>query len=190
MEVATSLDEIITETQPIFKKRGAKKSTAVRKRPTTPPPADPDSSGYSSVSDDGEERQVKRQRRTAAVTATSTSASNSKPQDLQATKFAGDRSSQIETSNDATKQSNWFDSDKMDSKNLLGTTRAHPSRETSEPSSDGTYKGASAYQSFIPKNPNAPSRTVGPVKAPTNIRTITVTDFAPDVCKDYKQTGL
>jgi RING finger protein 113A len=28
------------------------------------------------------------------------------------------------------------------------------------------------------------------VKAPTNIRTITVTDFAPDVCKDYKQTGF
>jgi len=30
---------------------------------------------------------------------------------------------------------------------------------------------------------------VGPVKASTNVRTITVTDFAPDVCKDYKQTG-
>ena len=28
------------------------------------------------------------------------------------------------------------------------------------------------------------------MKAPTNIRTITVTDFAPDVCKDYKQTGF
>jgi len=31
---------------------------------------------------------------------------------------------------------------------------------------------------------------VGPVKAPTNVRMITVTDFAPDVCKDYKQTGF
>ena len=28
------------------------------------------------------------------------------------------------------------------------------------------------------------------IKAPTNIRTITVTDFAPDVCKDYKTTGF
>jgi len=31
---------------------------------------------------------------------------------------------------------------------------------------------------------------MGPVKGPSNIRTITVTDFAPDVCKDYKQTGF
>lgn len=36
----------------------------------------------------------------------------------------------------------------------------------------------------------APVKSFGPVKAPTNVRTITVTDFAPDVCKDYKQTGF
>lgn len=35
-----------------------------------------------------------------------------------------------------------------------------------------------------------PARSVGPVKASSNVRTITVTDFAPDVCKDYKQTGF
>ncbi|KAL8897856.1 MAG: hypothetical protein Q9207_006992 [Kuettlingeria erythrocarpa] len=34
------------------------------------------------------------------------------------------------------------------------------------------------------------TRNFGPVKAPANVRTITVTDFAPDVCKDYKQTGF
>lgn len=28
------------------------------------------------------------------------------------------------------------------------------------------------------------------MKAPSNIRTITITDYAPDVCKDYKQTGF
>jgi RING finger protein 113A len=39
-----------------------------------------------------------------------------------------------------------------------------------------------------PKVP--PARSVGPVKASSNVRTITVTDFAPDVCKDYKQTGF
>lgn len=31
---------------------------------------------------------------------------------------------------------------------------------------------------------------IGPQKAPANVRTITVTDFSPDVCKDYKQTGF
>ncbi|RVD84614.1 uncharacterized protein DFL_006354 [Arthrobotrys flagrans] len=31
---------------------------------------------------------------------------------------------------------------------------------------------------------------MGPVKAPTNIRQVVTVDFAPDVCKDYKQTGF
>jgi len=31
---------------------------------------------------------------------------------------------------------------------------------------------------------------MGPVKAPTNVRQIVTVDFAPDVCKDYKQTGF
>jgi RING finger protein 113A len=35
-----------------------------------------------------------------------------------------------------------------------------------------------------------PSGQVGPAKAPTNVRMVTTTDFAPDVCKDYKQTGF
>lgn len=30
---------------------------------------------------------------------------------------------------------------------------------------------------------------IGPTKDSTNVRTTTVTDFAPDVCKDYKTTG-
>ncbi|KAL8647602.1 MAG: hypothetical protein Q9210_005461, partial [Variospora velana] len=35
------------------------------------------------------------------------------------------------------------------------------------------------------------ARSFGPTKAnPANVRAITVTDFAPDVCKDYKQTGF
>lgn len=126
------------------------------------------------------------------VTAASNTATKQTTEDLEATKFAADRSSQIQSTNDATKQSNWFDEgskDRFAAKDLLGTTRALPAAG-GEVESDGTYKGTSNYQSFIQKNPNAPSKTVGPVKAPTNIRTITVTDFAPDVCKDYKQTGF
>ena len=99
------------------------------------------------------------------------------------------------TGNDGTYKgpSNWYDEKgALNPKSLLGTTRARPSTtaDATATGNDGTYKGASAYQSFIAKNPDAPSRAVGPVKAPTNIRTITVTDFAPDVCKDYKQTGF
>ncbi|KAL8852662.1 MAG: hypothetical protein Q9221_002422 [Calogaya cf. arnoldii] len=190
MEVANPAQPT-TDDQPLFKKRTAKKASNVRKRPATPPPADSDSSGYSSTSGDEGGSRVKRRRKTAAVAATSSTLSKPTSTDLSATKFAGDRSSQIESTNDATKQSNWFDENETATKNLLGTTRARPSQDggaAAEPTD--TYKGQSSYQSFIQKNPNAPNRTVGPVKAATNIRTITVTDFAPDVCKDYKQTGF
>lgn len=185
-DLAVEAPEVV---QPLFKKRGAKKAN-LRKRPATPPSAS-DASDYSS-SDDEQGRRIKRRRKTAGVTASSGAAAKSTTEDLEATKFAADRSALIESTNDATKQSNWFDEngkDELSAKSLLGTTRPRPDADT-EAERDGTYKGASSYQSFIQKNPNAPSRQLGPVKAPTNIRTITVTDFAPDVCKDYKQTGF
>ncbi|KAL8804344.1 MAG: hypothetical protein Q9182_002626 [Xanthomendoza sp. 2 TL-2023] len=185
-----------SDDQTLFKKRTAKKSSNLRKRPATPPPADSDSSsGYSSDSGPEDGPRLKRRRKTAVLTATSNLPSKPAPTDLSATKFLGDRSSHIESTNDATKQSNWFDEPETQThsaKTLLGTTRPHPSNpSTKPPEPDGTYHGTSSYQTFTPTNPNAPSRkTLGPVKAPTNIRTITVTDFAPDVCKDYKQTGF
>ncbi|MCJ1245906.1 RNA-splicing factor [Trapelia coarctata] len=174
--------------QPLFKKRGIKKST-IRKRPSPPPSDHSDSSQYSS-SDDGEGHRIKRRRKIVGVATASDTRGKAARDDLEAPKFAADRSAHIESINDATKQSNWSDEAKngdMTPQNLLGTTRPKPG---DEPQPDGTYKGSSNYQSFIQKNPNAPSKQVGPIKAPTNIRTITVTDFAPDVCKDYKQTGF
>lgn len=159
----------------VFKKR-AGKSDSNRKRKATPPP-DSDSE-YSS--DEGGVRVKKRNR--GGIHAAATSA---RSDDLsKSTAFAGDRSAQITNLDDATKQSNWFDSDaaaKQDTK--------QPSAGNTTTSTD-SYKGSAGYQSFIRKNPDGPKRSVGPVKGPSSIRTITVTDFAPDVCKDYKQTGF
>ena len=174
----------------VFKKRGAKGKANLRKRPATPPPAasDSDSDNYSSSEDEAGQR-VKRRRKNAVVTVTSKGGTGS-DRDLVATKFTADRSAPITSANDATKQSNWFydeAKDAMSTKNLLGSTRALAKGEQQP---DGTYKGLANQTSFIQKNPDAPQRKVGPIKAPTNIRTITVTDFAPDVCKDYKQTGF
>lgn len=185
---------ISSEPSSLFKKRTSKK-TAIRKRPATPHPSSSDSD-YSSCDED--QRKVKRQRKNGVVTTvTSTRAAKQPSGDLETTKFTADRSGQIESTNDATKQSNWFDeksttreNDTLGAKALLGTTRARPGTAPVTADNDGTYKGNSKYSTFIAKNPNAPTRQVGPLKAPTNIRTITVTDFAPDVCKDYKQTGF
>ncbi|KAK1826503.1 hypothetical protein QBC39DRAFT_293071 [Podospora conica] len=182
----------------IFKKRGAKSKANLRKRPATPPPAsDSDDSDAFSSSEDESGHRIKRRKKTApsaAVTASSrTDAAARHGVDeaiARETIFEADRTSAAALDSarrDATKGAEWFDDDpKLDAKGLLGSTRALPS--ASAP--DGTYKGLRNQTSYIQRNPDAPNRAVGPVKAPTNIRTITITDMAPDVCKDYKQTGF
>lgn len=58
--------------------------------------------------------------------------------------------------------------------------------------SDNLYRGTSQYATYTEKRDDGSSakfKTKGPIKAPTNVRTITVVDYQPDVCKDYKETG-
>lgn len=174
-----------------FKKRSAKAKANFRKKPETPPPASDSDSGFTS-DEDGEGHKVKRRRKNVAVTASSAADTNNRKAAAES-QSAPDTAAAIApiNNNDATKQSNWYDED-LSAKNLLGSTRSKPgSSSNNGPSGpDGTYKGAANYQSFIQKNPDAPSKQFGPIKAPTNVRTITVMDYAPDVCKDWKQTGF
>lgn len=175
-----------TAAEPVatFKKRGAKAKANIRKREATPPAAnDSDSSGYSSSEDEAGHR-VKRRKKTAAVVAASSKNNKTTDSDWGVGPAEVDRSIPITDSNDATKQSNWYEKEDSTSK----ASKAKPTDvDRLEP--DGTYRGLANQTSYIEKNPDRQSKTVGPVKAPTNIRTITVTDFAPDVCKDYKNTG-
>ncbi|KAI0190845.1 hypothetical protein F4808DRAFT_398752 [Astrocystis sublimbata] len=175
----------------VFKKRSVKGKANIRKRPATPPPAnsDSDDDDYTSSEDEAGQR-VKRRKKNAVVTASSkNNKTSSGANEHSAIVFEADRSVPITSTNDATKQTNWYDEDA----NLLGKTRAMAKPKSSaggEGAPDGTYKGLASQTTFIQKNPNAPDRKVGPIKAATNIRTVTTTDFAPDVCKDYKQTGF
>ena len=176
----------------IFKKRGAKGKANLRKRPATPPPAnDSDDSDFSSSEDEAGQRIKRRKRNVGAVVASSKDNAARQRGDLSATIFEADRNASLDTGKrEATKQSNWYDEDAdgaLSSRNLLGSTRAMPNKPSSSSTSEpnGTYKGLANQASYIPRNPDAPARkTVGPIKAPTNIRTITITDMAPDVCKD------
>lgn len=171
----------VAEPVAMFKKRGAKAKANIRKREATPPPASDSDSDYSSSEDEAGHR-VKRRKRNAAVVAASSKNTTSKPDDWHVGPAEVDRSMPITDSNDATKQSNWYEKDGK------GSVKAAKPKTVDGP--DGTYRGLANQTSYIEKNPDRQSRTVGPVKAPTNIRTITVTDFAPDVCKDYKNTGF
>ncbi|KAJ8483524.1 hypothetical protein ONZ51_g4633 [Trametes cubensis] len=56
---------------------------------------------------------------------------------------------------------------------------------------DGMYHGQKAYKSHIKKNKEIPkAMRVGPQRSNNStIRTVTIVDYQPDVCKDYKETG-
>ncbi|KAI0358619.1 hypothetical protein OH77DRAFT_1421041 [Trametes cingulata] len=56
---------------------------------------------------------------------------------------------------------------------------------------DGMYHGQKGYQSHIKKNKEVPkAMRVGPQRSNNStIRTVTIVDYQPDVCKDYKETG-
>ncbi|KAK8194863.1 uncharacterized protein BKA78DRAFT_248239 [Phyllosticta capitalensis] len=156
----------------VFKKRSGKGAP----RRVAPPPRSPSasSSGDDSGSEAEDGRKVKRRKTTSgAVVNASSAAQKAKTEVEGVTKFAADTSASIKDNNDATKQSNWYDEnapDALSAANLLGKTRKN-------------------YSNFIQKSTDAPK--VGPVKPiNSNVRMVTQIDYAPDVCKDYKQTGF
>lgn len=52
---------------------------------------------------------------------------------------------------------------------------------------DGMYHGSSSYKQHIKKEKEIPkAMRVGPQKSNSTIRTVTIMDYQPDVCKDYK----
>ncbi|KAL0468723.1 hypothetical protein QR685DRAFT_563910 [Neurospora intermedia] len=180
--------------------------------------SDNDSSDFESSEDEATGQRIKRRKKnhhSAAIMASSrdhnasTNSGVTKEEQIRSnTIYEADRDAALRldaTKQDATKGSNWFDEDNekenLSVGNLLGRTRTmmktkkrvggeDDAAPNSEREPDGTYRGLANQASYIQKNPNAPNRKVGPIKAPSNIRTITITDMAPDVCKDYKQTGF
>ncbi len=171
---------------PSFKKRT--KATNTRKRPATPPPDDSASASESDYTDD-EGTRIKRRKKDGVTLKPS---APQRPQDLsKSTLHAADRSTTITSLDDATKTSNWSETDAAKATAYARAQREAQRVNAGEEGDSGAYKGTASYSSYIQKGPDAvASKQVGPVKAPTNVRTITVTDFAPDVCKDYKQTGF
>lgn len=176
-----------------FFKRSTKNRSSIRKRPATPPPVTTsDSSDAYSSSDEKATgtRSVKKRRKNKGVVTTETtskpsSATLGNPEDVKRTYT--DVSSELTNANDATK-TNWHNHG--DDERSSSSKKQAAGGEEEESAVGGTYKGTSSYTTFIKKSENAPPRSVGPMKAPSNIRTITITDYAPDVCKDYKQTGF
>lgn len=61
---------------------------------------------------------------------------------------------------------------------------------------DKMYRGLNNYTQFFKKkdtaqgNAGSGSNSVGPMRAPSNIRSTVRWDYQPDICKDYKETGF
>ena len=173
-----------------FKKRAPKAKAAARKRSSpSPKPAGGDSSDSDFSSDNDQDQTIKKRKMNSSAISTSSS-TNKRPSSTAPTATTSKPTHPLST-NDATKQSNWFDEvdENNKEKQLLGNTRSLQKEPTNQPG--GTYKGLANQTTFIQRNPNAaPKKSFGPVKAPTNVRTTTFFDYKPDVCKDYKLTGF
>jgi RING finger protein 113A len=61
---------------------------------------------------------------------------------------------------------------------------------------DKVYRGLNNYTKFFKKrdtaagNAGSGANSVGPMRAPANIRASVRWDYQPDICKDYKETGF
>jgi RING finger protein 113A len=57
---------------------------------------------------------------------------------------------------------------------------------------DGQYRGLNNYLPTINKTREVLDKKMksGPIRATASVRTITLVDYQPDVCKDYKETGF
>ncbi|RPB20252.1 hypothetical protein L211DRAFT_841934 [Terfezia boudieri ATCC MYA-4762] len=176
-----------------FFRRNNKSKSSIRKRPATPPPApaSDDSDSDSDSNDDRAHRRVKRQKQSGisdASTVITGRGGRGADDEIVPSGFSV-KSKAIISTNDATASTSYHNEN--ESEYLARKNQKSPSpAAAADLSNTGTYKGASSYSSFIKRSEDAPKKPTGPLKAPTNIRTITVTDFAPDVCKDYKQTGF
>lgn len=67
--------------------------------------------------------------------------------------------------------------------------KAEAGEEEEEILDDGQYRGQKAYRSHLKKSSEVPkAMRVGPQRSTDTIRTVTIVDYQPDVCKDYKGT--
>ena len=63
----------------------------------------------------------------------------------------------------------------------------NPDGDDEEVPDDGLYRGQKGYTNHIKRRQEVPkAMRVGPQRNTSTIRTVTIVDYQPDVCKDYK----
>ncbi|KAH0588721.1 Pre-mRNA-splicing factor CWC24 [Termitomyces sp. J132] len=73
---------------------------------------------------------------------------------------------------------------------ILAKRRKQEAGSDDEVPDNGQYHGQSAYKSHLVKSKEIPkAMRIGPQRSTSTIRTVTIVDYQPDVCKDYRETG-
>jgi len=196
-EHVTAEPSVAISTGGMFKKR-AKTSSAQKglRRPTAPPPT------TSTVSDDDDEddedfssddeRGIKksdllagRKRKRGGIIQAGTTRSSAANKGELGVSYDVNRTTEstLDPRNQATAVSAEFTEAE-----LLGKPKATASTDTSN---DNIYRGQKNYRQLVPQREQITTKynSMGPQKAASNIRMTTYTDYAPDICKDYKLTG-
>lgn len=104
--------------------------------------------------------------------------------------YSADSSSLVKGDTYATRASDW-DLESAPLPSARAVTAAVKLNEDGD-IDDGMYRGLSGYLPTINKTREQTDSKMktAPIRATANIRTITLVDYQPDVCKDYKETGF
>ncbi|CAA7261811.1 unnamed protein product [Cyclocybe aegerita] len=178
---------------PFFKKKGKGRPTTTRKRSASPPPVDSPRFGAASSSTKSE---VVLPTRKAATNLLSTGTKRTASQ----RDGVGDQDTPEKDGPDVkwTAEGSHMNAaleilagDEVEE--LMAKRRRKEKADAGEEDDipdDGKYHGQSAYRSHIKKSTEVPkAMRVGPQRGTSTIRTVTIVDYQPDVCKDYKETG-
>ena len=151
-----------------------KSSTITKKRKTSKDPG----SSPSSESDDQDKRKF-------SVAFKGTGAVQSGPSDLGATSV-----NEIDTAADRDARAIFEKSQEVNQERKVKSDKSVDHVDFD----DKVYRGVSNYAKFIERKDtaagSAAKMSTGPQRAPANLRATVRWDYAPDICKDFKETGF
>ncbi|CAH1774754.1 unnamed protein product, partial [Owenia fusiformis] len=89
-----------------------------------------------------------------------------------------------------------LDADKANDAQAIFEKAQEINKELKDKEDDKVYRGIENYQQFYEKrdtaqgNASSGANRKGPMRAPAHLRATVRWDYAPDICKDFKETGF
>jgi RING finger protein 113A len=177
----------MSEAVPFFKKKAKGRPTTSRRRSVSPSASTPDTASTSTVV-----HPTKKSASNLLSTGTKRSLTSREKDELEL---------DVDYKDDDGPDVKWGASDKKshrdqvleilagdEAEELLAKRRKVEGTEDNEDANDdGQYHGQKAYRQHLKKSKEIPkAMRVGPQRSTNTIRTVTIIDYQPDVCKDYK----